>query len=96
MVDFFTIDEDAYEKHMAVLFNKITKDPKVFISELLIDAEKLLEEVERRSSYENEWGKAEKIRQNEEMKRLYGHYKGLRINNTEGSLSENDNKIPSE
>jgi len=96
VVDFFAIDKDAYEKHITVFFNKATKDPKALISELLIDGGKLLGEVERRISYENEWSQAEKIRQNEEMKRLYEHYKGLCINNTEGNLPENDNKMPSE
>jgi hypothetical protein len=96
VVDFFSTDEDAYEKHVDVFVNKANKDPKTLLSEMLIDADKAIEEVERRCSYENEWGKEEKVRQNEEMKSLYDCYKGLHTNNPEEHSSEKDGNKPPE
>jgi len=92
VADFFTGDMDAYEKDITAFFNKT---PDVLISELRIDTEEMLEEIDQRLSYEDKWGKTEKIRQNEEMKVMYRNYKVLHDKNSEENLLEENNTIPS-
>ncbi|MCK4825989.1 hypothetical protein KA005_60130, partial [bacterium] len=87
VVDFFTKDEDGYEKHINEFADMVkNKEWNSLLSKLQVDVDLMLDDISKRQLYEEKWSETEKIRQNEEMKILYWNYKGLQNNNAEGNL----------
>jgi len=92
VVDFFSKDENAYEKHINAFIDKVNNEEwNSLISELQVDLE-MLDDISQRQLYEEKWSETGKIRQNEEMKILYWNYKGLQNNNSEGNLPAKDDE----
>jgi len=83
VADFFTNDD--FEEYVSEWIERIEKRDINWLHNRLKIDKQLLTEIEQRQNYEDKWSATEKIRQNEEIKKLYRDYKGLRNNDNEES-----------